>query len=1214
MNAASTRRPPLWSDAAIRGLLDSKSCPVCGAPDIREQQCTRCNADFTGAIGADLWEASQAAVAALRLRQSVLERVPLAAGAAAAAPRPAAADPTAAPAASVLPRESAPRSSATVQSVLAVAGAGLLAIAAIVFTFFNPDLTDVVLRSLIVAVITLVFLVGAWALAARRLQFSAEAVGALGMVFLGLDVYSISETTPPHLSPWVFAAIGTLVGGGLMAVLGIAFRIRVWVLTSLLALAFVPAMLGVAGGPGLGAVAGWLGAAGAAFALIEVAGRLTARFDSGLRAERGALTAVQLLSVLFALLQVWSVPPSSPPAFWLLLSAVLLTVTVLGASSAQHPAGGFWNFLAGAAGVGAIALLPLTLSGAVAAEWFLSLVPAAAAVALIGTAARLRRPHRLRRGAVIGGSLFAVAMTALAPLASAAFIGASTVLGYAPISSTPTVASATIGLAALAAGLGVFAVLTPGARWIGQLGAWFAVAAALTLLCSPGILLWGRIAIGLGLSIAVCIALVRIPQLRDAAASSRLPVIIGAHLLVVLCGILSWSRSDAVVWAGVAIVGTTVALARTVPAPVRFLHVGIAYAYALVIFATALDLLRVEPVALLCLTTTVGGLGAIAATFLPRVTPRSWYAVLAVTSVPFVIGVAQVVFERSGWTALSTSVIFALALALVVTRRAGLGTPLRTLSAGLLIPSLAVVAVCLGAQLLLVSGSPVVLPVIATIVAVALPSGAAIQRTLAGRIGSTDAAAARIAIEASALLTAGIAVALSLSRDAAGLPTAFLVLVILGVGAGATSLLAGRRYGWWLAGAAFTGALWCVWGIAGVAQFEPYLLPPTLIAALIGGVLTARARHGLPLYATGLAAAAIPLLAALAIAGSDGAPWRGYGLVAASWVLLAVGALMGRGYAPWQKRLRVLRAPTLAVAIVTAAGGAVQAARWGLGLDSTPVIAAPLVLVSAGLGAAGAASAVLAARLLRTASVPTARLAQTRWLYAPAAVYVGAAAWPSIERDWFTIWAMWLLMLAFLVFMVVTAARARARTTSLPPVLFVFLLAFVTAMVAWSPRDLRVEWFSLPLGLFLLAAGALGMRGDAAPAHGVLVTLRRWPHGSVGSWALLAPGLVTVFSASMAATFTDPLTWRAILVIVLALVAILVGASIRLAAPFLIGIVVLPVENAIAFLVQIGRGIESMPWWITLSVVGAVLLIIAVTYERRAGESTGISARLRDLT
>src|SRR5690606_32814088 len=126
-------------------------------------------------------------------------------------------------------------------------------------------------------------------------------------------------------------------------------------------------------------------------------------------------------------------------------------------------------------------------------------------------------------------------------------------------------------------------------------------------------------------------------------------------------------------------------------------------------------------------------------------------------------------------------------------------------------------------------------------------------------------------------------------------------------------------------------------------------------------------------------------------------------------------------------------------------------------------------------------------------------------------------------------------------------------------------------------------------------------------------TVNSWPGRWHGSWALLAPGLVTTVLASIISTFTDPLTWRAILVIVLALIAILVGSSQKLAAPFLIGIIVLPVENVFVFLVQIGRGVESMPWWITLAVVGAVLLIIAVTYERRQGEATGLTARLRDL-
>ncbi|MBA4248821.1 MAG: hypothetical protein C0444_11105 [Microbacterium sp.] len=80
-----------------------------------------------------------------------------------------------------------------------------------------------------------------------------------------------------------------------------------------------------------------------------------------------------------------------------------------------------------------------------------------------------------------------------------------------------------------------------------------------------------------------------------------------------------------------------------------------------------------------------------------------------------------------------------------------------------------------------------------------------------------------------------------------------------------------------------------------------------------------------------------------------------------------------------------------------------------------------------------------------------------------------------------------------------------------------------------------------------------------------------------------------------------------------ALVAILVGVRWRLAAPFVLGMIILPVENVLAFSVQIGRGIEAMPWWITLAVVGIVLLVIAVGSERRAGDGGEPTARLRDL-
>src|SRR5690606_4884084 len=240
----------------------------------------------------------------------------------------------------------------------------------------------------------------------------------------------------------------------------------------------------------------------------------------------------------------------------------------------------------------------------------------------------------------------------------------------------------------------------------------------------------------------------------------------------------------------------------------------------------------------------------------------------------------------------------------------------------------------------------------------------------------------------------------------------------------------------------------------------------------------------------------------------------------------------------------------------------------------------------------------------------------SRWLTAPAALAFAAGVWPSIARDWFVIWGMWLLMIGWLMLMLRAAATTappagtaeRRPSAALPPVWLLFAIAFVTAVVAWSPRDLRVEMFSLPLGLFLLAAGALGLRAGAGAV--ATPSLDAWPHAQRGSWPLLAPGLTVMMSASIVSTFTDPLTWRAILVMGLALAAILLGAARRLAAPFIIGLVVLPVENVFVFSVQLGRGIESMPWWITLATVGAVLLIIAVAGERREGTERGVVARV----
>jgi len=129
-------------------------------------------------------------------------------------------------------------------------------------------------------------------------------------------------------------------------------------------------------------------------------------------------------------------------------------------------------------------------------------------------------------------------------------------------------------------------------------------------------------------------------------------------------------------------------------------------------------------------TTTLALLFVLGATLTTWLSPRGWYAALIVTAAPFCIGIVGMLLERSGWTPLSTGVAFALALTLLITHRPGMTMLLRSAAATLLAPALAVVVVCPGAQLSL-SGSPIVLPVVAVIVAVAIPLAPVIASRLA---------------------------------------------------------------------------------------------------------------------------------------------------------------------------------------------------------------------------------------------------------------------------------------------------------------------------------------------------------------------------------------------------------------------------------------------------------------------------------------------------
>ncbi|MDO7882141.1 SCO7613 C-terminal domain-containing membrane protein [Salinibacterium soli] len=1221
-----------WTASVTAHLLDRSRCPKCDAV-LRSSSCDRCGADLSGPLAWDILKASEATVAALENRQKLIDALPVLTTAVAVRTNsPAATTPVAAPMGTpaVTAVRARPSSQLSLQSVLAVAGAGLVAVAAIVFTFFNPDLSDFGIRTAIIAAVTAVFLVAAWLLARGGLQFSAEAVGALGTVFVGLDVWALGDGSSDARAAFVLTAVGTLVAAAALIALGSLVRLRSWVWVALAALPLAPALLGLALDSAWAHSAGFVAAAAVGIGVHPLARRLGRRFGSALAADRVTASILQVIAGTIALGLLLTVDgPQTPRALG--SAAIVAGLALIALVSARTLASSAWSYSAGflIATAGALASFAIDVDD----EWTIALVGAgvlaAAAVSSIVPGLRGVRRRLVRAGTWTATLIVAVpgAIGAIIHLAGRAITffgdypgevtGGSTALATVLLLVAVAVAGGILHLVSRPLESSLEHAYLPVGVWLGMLG--LSVFVTWSDLLLP-------VQVGLSLLVVagVAVGLALVPRLRSARLALRAPLLVAAHGLLVLAGLLSWTDDALRVPLGAAGVVALVALAFAMPRVIRPAYTGAGYAYSLVVVAAGFALADIDDLAGFCLTTTAAALAAIVATLVPRVSGRHWYAVLLVTAVPFLIGIVSVLIERSGWTALSTGVTFVLLLVIVLTRRPGLTRFVRAGAAALLVPALAVVVVCLGAELLTVSASPVTLPIIAAIVALVLPStgliGAALERH---GIPEQDARWSRVAVEVSSLVTGAIGVLLALVRAAAGIPTTFTVLVILGVGAIATALFAKRRYGWPLAFAAFTGALWCIWALNGVTGLEPYLLPPTLAAALLGAILVARGLPGFGLsaaglYATGLSVAIVPILAAQVVVGSESAvPWRAWLLLGFAVALVAVGAALPR-LSRWTPlaRLAALRTPSLVVAIVAAAGGVAQAARFGLRADDAGVSSDDVVIIPV-LGYTGGAAllaATAAALLSRRAEAPWAapeRVAGSRWLFVPTVAFVTLGAVLGMRDGWLPILSVYAISLLLLAFMIVTALRERVRPTVLPPVLLTFAAAWSVAVASWSARELRVETYSLPLGFALLAVGVIAMWPQRAVARATLVS---WPIGFSGSWRLLGPGILAIFVPSVLATGTDPLTQRAIMVIALALVAILIGNLRRLAAPFILGIIVLPVENVVVFAVQIGRNIESLPWWITLATAGAVLLVLAVTSERRVGKDKGTAARIRDLT
>lgn len=158
-------------------------------------------------------------------------------------------------------------------------------------------------------------------------------------------------------------------------------------------------------------------------------------------------------------------------------------------------------------------------------------------------------------------------------------------------------------------------------------------------------------------------------------------------------------------------------------------------------------------------------------------------------------------------------------------------------------------------------------------------------------------------------------------------------------------------------------------------------------------------------------------------------------------------------------------------------------------------------------------------------------------------------------------------------------------------------------IAGWSPRELRVEFHALPLGLTLLGCGVLVW---LALRRGAGVSGNSWPFGRTDPTWLILPGVLATLGPSTLAIGTDPQTWRAILVLVMALSALLVGARMLWRPCLVAGIVDLVVAVGLVFMARRGA-IDAVPWLIAVVGAGGVLLGLAIYSERRQHAAQAIT-------
>lgn len=1086
-----------------------------------------------------------------------------------------------------------PRSTrSSVQVLLLTLGVVLISITAIVFLFVAYLVASLEVRSVIIAVASVLVLGLAWLLRARRLPGTAEGVASVAIVLLLLDVW-IVRANGLFGTESVDAAGYT--GGALLVVALVLFGVRA--VSGIRVVGFAAAGLAPVGvfllafqaaPEGEFATGVWLGCLAAS--LLGTLAVLTPR-----TIERVIVLAAGFVAGGIALLPAaWALPDTSWNQLWAYLAVAtgwLLTLIAMRARSGGLSAG--WTRIAALALGASLALAPTVsiYSELDLEELALWLAPAAAGAVVSALAAVARLVTTASRAAV-----WAAASAVVVTLAAAVpglVVGVATVIARLFGSAQPWQLDADSPVVSLVAEAELAAVLVPfvlasGALVVAALAGRLRTFAALPIGAAlAGVLVIGAVAPGVAASAAVLVALAA-GSLALAALLRRLAV---PGLLVTLLvlgaggGALAWwvgySSADVWPWTTVLVLATIIAgreFARRVwsaqAAPLAgTVHLAVASTIAAAAMFSIAPWLEATGVALVS----------------PWMSPWMWLATIGAV---LLVGTALVRVGTPGERLATVVPLFAASAVALIAVAFQTDAPLRWLPAAIFVVA--------GLLWLRIGALPSMQAVfgVATPLALALAAAPGADELLGpefvgvGVAGASllAAALAHVVLPASGGARLGWGIAVGLSSFAALLlgvtgPNAFgqlwLVLLLLTpvpivIAALDGDPIAGRqpsRHLAWLSVGLAVATVWTWLAGDGVDNVEAYTLPLAVALAVAGGLITwrrgtddTRASGRTALFGVAAAVAVLP-----SVASSGDSELRTL-VLGSIGIVVAIAA----GFLPESARGVPVRLLGVVAGWVAITGAAlVRGSAVATGTEDSVLIIEfwPLVALAAGIA--------IAVGWARSASRPA-------WVgEALLAASVALAAIPTVLA---IISGEQPTLRAAVLFPLLAVAHIAASATTVRPVagpvlgwttLGALVLGGLAALMPGGvdPFDL----VTASVGVALIGAGAFRMR--------------RSPE--LGSWPALGPGLAVLLLPALLADFTDPELWRNVALGVVAVVAVVVGAIRRLQAPLLLGGAVLLVHAIVQLWPWITALYEAVWWWLWLGIAGVLLVVLAATYERQ---------------